>query len=312
MDFNLQALASDLASSGIKHKVVGMAVRSYKYEGPIIKDVHVMSRAVKKMLLDVPGNMDLKGTKQGKPVYTCLLGDLDVPSALVSNAEDSKYGNLEIELSPADKSAVAWFIPPSKIQLMYSSAGVDFKTVDFRPYLAGFDQAVEHELRHFCDEVLKTHKSKHSDRTHEGSYSEYYNYEHEIDARLTSLFVKVDMLFRGSSLLVLQGKIDSMSKSHHNLLKAGFDSFLDWLRTYSNKVGVDCFTMFKYTAENRKDVVGKCEEFYKFLIEEYGMALRVVKADSVTPEQTRAWKELLESSKDKQQHIKQISKIAGA
>lgn len=312
MSINLNAIASELKRSGIAHRVVGMAVRSYKYEGPIIKDVHVMARAVKKMILDVPGNMTLRSYERGKPVYTCRLSKLDVPESLVSVTKESKYGDLYIELAPSDKSAVAWFIPPETIRLMYSSAGVDDKTVDFRPYLAGFDQAVEHEIRHFCDEVLKTHKSKSLDRTHEGSYAEYYNYEHEIDARLTSLFVRVDMLFRGSSLMALQGRVDAMSKSHHMLLKSGFDAFFAWLKSYSNKVGIDCFSMIKYTAENREEVVGKCKEFYKFLHEEYGMALRVVKSDEVTPAQKKAWKALLESSTDKQQHLKQISKITGA
>ena len=292
-----------------KTVVTGMAVRSYRVEGPILKDVHTMAQLIKRSLLDVRKNYNFGGNIVRKPVFQSSLSELGCPASILKT-----YGDLVISIQPGESRALGLYYPTlGKIVITYSPSSVDDTVTDFRSALRGFDLVIEHELRHFCDHRLGIHDlGKKDENPDSGSFKEYYNKEHEIDARLTSLFVRVDTLFRGSAIMALKGKIDALSKEHHNLLKGSFDSFLSWLYKKDRETGINAITISCLTPWTTGQIEGKSNEFWKFLIEEYGMALRVTKKEEVTPDQKRAWVNLMNSTKDKNQHKEQLAKIAGA
>lgn len=320
-NLNLSVVCRDLRKNGVSaHVVTSMAVRSYKYEGEIIKDIHSMSRIIKMAFKDAPRYMNRDSSfKAGAPAYAqtfeYLAKNLGTASDVkISDKYKEMNGDIIVTLVPAASkdAGMAYFIYPNMIQISYavSMLGAQSKHVtDFLPYLRGFDIAVEHELRHLVDSFKKTYGSGKLPNTKKtGSMSEYFNFEHEIDARITSLFVKLDQQFRGSALLALQGKVDAASKEHHKMLKANRDAFYLYCRRMDDKYDTQVVVML--TPENLEEVYGKCHEFQKFLIEEYGMALRVTKTGDITPAQRKAWTALLESTKDIAQHKETIKKIA--
>lgn len=304
----LAALSHKLARVGHKHIIVeAMAVRSYKYEGPILKDVHTIAQVIRKSLKDVPGNYRKTYKVRGKQAYEAKISQLGVPADLIK-----RYSDLTVVIGPGTSKAQGMFIPKQDtISLTYSFAMIDETVIDFRPALRSLDVVIEHELRHYVDFHTGLHRDAmmQNSGNEDSSYTGYYSQELEVDARLTALFLKINRLFRGSALLALNNKIDSMTKEHRTMLTS-FDKFWTWLVVYDRKMasGASMDARFLST-EALMESKGKSEEFWKFLREEYGMAFRLVKASEVTPAQKKAWTELHKELGKKQPDAKDVAKI---
>lgn len=312
MHIKLRKLSQQLATAGIKHVVVeAMAVRPYTYEAPILKDVREMAQAIRRSLKNVPANYVHKGYLRRKPVYEAMLSELGVPKEVMS-----RYPDLCVTIAPGTDASQGYFSPTlNTIQLTYSQAMVDATIVDYRPVFRGLDVVIEHELRHYVDYSSGLHKAamhEIKDGIKDSSYTGYYSQEHEIDARLTSLFLKVNTLFKGSALLALNNKVDTMTKEHRALL-LNFNAFWLWLLKYDRKLSIESIAERHLTREAMIETEGKSKEFWKFMREEYGMAFRIVKADEVTPAQKKAWIALhREVNKTNQEATNKIKKIATA
>ena len=293
----LKQLSKKLALAGHEHVLVvvtAMAVRSYQYEGPILKDVQVIAQCIKRSLSDVPANYGTAGKRFGKQCFSAKISELGVPANIVK-----RYDDLVVAIEPGSTSALGLFFPgKNTIQLTYSPAMVDATTTNFKSMFRGLDVVIEHELRHFVDYCTGLHLAdllKPQDRK-DGSFDQYYNTELELDARLTALYLKADTLFRGSAILALQGHVDKMSKQQHNQLK-DFNAFWSWLIGFDVKLDSLAAMQHGLSRENWKEAEGKSKEFWKFLREEYGMAFKAIPVQEVTPAMKTAWLKLVEKSK---------------
>lgn len=301
---------------GQTHVVVtAMAVRSYKVEGPILEDVHEMAQIIKKSLKNVPGNYKETtknyfgvGAARNKPRYISTLEELGASEELVK-----KYGTLIVVIEPGGNDSLGTFYRPqpgidaATISLTYSPAMIDDSVVNYESAFRGLSQTIEHELRHYVDFATGIGKKSMENKGREASYSDYYNLEHELDARLTALFINIARLIRGSALLALKNKIDSMSKKHHELLKNGEDNFYRFLLSYDNSSKHNAMVQYLLNDTMKKEAEGKCKEFYKYLFEKYAMALKAVKKEDVTPAMKKAWADLhKESSRNDETAIKKI------
>lgn len=313
MKHGLHKLSLQLACAGVRSYVVeAMAVRSREYEVPILEDVHAMAQCIRRALKNVPGNFDTHDNYK-KPYFTSKLSLLGCDKNIIK-----KYGDLDIAILPGTSNASAMFYPKAlAIHLTYVPSMVDSTIIDYRPVLRSLDTAIEHELRHFVDYVTGLHKKAMDDlsRNPDKSHTGYYSSEHEIDARLTSLFIKINSLFKGSALLALQGKIDAMTKKHRELLMNDYVGFWSWILDEDRKLSIRSIDARYLDKPAQDEVYGKTHEFWMFLKEAYGMALRIVKADKVTKQQKKAWDKLhaeLRTRSVDQTALKVITKIAKA
>lgn len=313
---SISRISDFMTSKGQTHVVVtAMAVRSYKVEGPLLEDIHEMAQVIRRSLKNVPANYTFtsknyygKGAARNKPRYVATLEELGLSEELVK-----KYGPLKITIEPGDAAAVGMYYRPQPgladhvISLTYSPAMIDDSVVNYESAFRGLSATIEHELRHFVDYVTGIGKKSMDEKGRSVSYNDYYNLEHELDARLTALFITIARLVRGSALLALKNKVDSMSKKHHELLKNGENNFYKFILEYdySSKHNAIVHSMLNETM--RKEAEGKCKEFYKYLFEKYAMALRAVKKEDVTPAMKKAWADLHKaSSKNDETAIKKI------
>lgn len=264
-----------------------MAVRSYKYEVPVMNDVHMISQCILRALKDVPSNFIKQAGRY--PEYEQNISKLGCPKELVE-----KYSDLDVTITRGSGSALAYFVKPNTIILQYVPGLVDDATKDYRSALRGLDVVITHETRHFVDYNSNLHRKAIDAKkdVSDSSFKGYWNKEYEIDARLTSLLLRVDRLYKGSALLALQGKVDALTKEHRKLLLGRFFDFFIYLASVDSKLSVQNLSLHLLDAEGRKEVEGKCEEFFKYLKIEYGMALKTVKSDQVTNEMKKAWTEL--------------------
>lgn len=312
MHIKLHKLSRQLTTAGVKHVIVeAMAVRPYQQEAPVLKDVHDMAQAIRRSLKNVPENYTRTGTLRRKPVYEAMLSSLGVPAEITK-----RYPDLTVTIAPGTDSAHGFFSPTlNTIQLTYSPAMIDETVVDYRNAFRGLDVVIEHELRHYVDHSTGLHREamkKIKDGIKDDSFTGYYAQEHEIDARLTSLFLKVNTLFKGSALMALNNKVDAMSKEHRSLL-LDFPAFWAWLLKYDRKLSLASIDTRYLPREALLETEGKSKEFWKFMREEYGMAFRIVKASEVTPAQKKAWVALhKEANKTSQEDATKIKKIATA
>jgi hypothetical protein len=324
----LQEVSKHLVSAGVKHVIVtAMAVRSYKKEGPWLEDIHTMAQCIRRSLKNVPENYSRPHNYQNrqpsvmrvsnykvspKPVYEAQLRSLGCPKDVLD-----KYGDLLIRIEPGTGDARGVFYKPGSaepeavIVLTYVGNMVDSTVVDYSTVFRGLSSTIEHELRHFVDYSTGTHKKAMDTLKEDLTFADYYNHEHELDARLTALFVKIAQLFRGSALLAIQKNVvDAMSKSHHDLLKNGKEAFYRFCREYDVKSGQRAMLSNILTKEMQAEAEGKCHEFYEYLRVKYGMALRAVRKEDVTKEMKDAWADLHKASPKKD--IDPIKKIASA
>lgn len=181
----------------------------------------------------------------------------------------------------------------ASISLTYSPDMIDDSIVNYESALRGLVGVIEHELRHFVGYSIGIDKEAMDNFTRpDTSFTDYYNKEYELDARLTALFISIARLVRGSALLAIQNKVDSMSKTHHELLKNGPEHFYRFCLTHDRKSEHKAMLDHILTPEMKKEAEGKCKEFYKYLFEKYAMALRAVKKEDVTKDMKAAWTDL--------------------
>lgn len=306
------------------YESTAMAVRQKSFEAPIISLVVDIEKHIVRSLKSVPQfyAYSPNSVGKGKMLWVSKLGKIwkDAPAP---------YCDLFIEITDVRTTAMGVFqrnpsfdpmaragtreASPGVVRI-YTSPGVYAPgKEDYLKDLRGLNRVLSHEIRHcvdFCydtDEFRTAPKPQDPKRDYRG----YYNVEHELDARLTALFVRINSSFRGSALLALKSKIDDLSRKHRELLM-DVNAFVPWVRKYDADKGLDSLNPNVMNPEKDNEANGKIRVFHEYLVDEYGMALKAIPKSEVTPARSEKWKALKASIVDTKDDLDAIKKIVTA
>jgi hypothetical protein len=126
----------------------------------------------------------------------------------------------------------------------------------------------------------------------------YYSSEHEVDARLADLMVKIDRGLLNVAVQVMGGKkvplLNTFSdalRSPANFLQFVITSDIGFRKTSKH---MEALSKPNMTPASYEDACDKIRELWKLFYNEYGMAFRVIPKAEVTKQQLNAWKSLKE------------------
>lgn len=312
------ALLHDSGFGGITSRIrnshqtaYAMAVRNYKIEEPIYKEVAALEHSIRRSLHPRRFSatyVPLSRNKQGVPSYRAWFDNL--PDMRPDLRE--KYKNYSVLIEPSYTMNMGLFDKGGQLIQITFNPNAFFPGMDLRTIMIRLDEVLLHELRHLVDDMNKTHKQpwKHFDPS--SDYHNYYNSEHEVDARVTALFLTVNKLFLGSARKLLkENKVDVVTKQHNQALMS-VENFMKYMKAIDAELAgrpENRVYNSRLTTENTEEVEGKTREFWKLMREDYGMALRSVLKEDVTEDMRTKWLALLESTKSQVETKTDIKKI---
>lgn len=272
--------------------------------GPVIRDCYVISQIILAGLREAPKYADNKDfNKERTPVFISALSKFPGAEPYVQ-----RYGNLNIVVKQGeDRSTGSYYPRRTKLELYYKRKSVGVMTSNLKALLTADAGTLQHELRHWIDDVTdaKKHIALNNPKDPQVfGFAAYYSQEHEVDARLADLLIRVDMGFMGAAIKVLRGKADSDTPMFYEALKSvgNFQQFVLRVdRAFAQKsLSVGQALQRDLLPEDVfAEALGKIDKFYKLMYDDYGMAFRVTPKQDVTSRRTAAWKSLKEIASNK-------------
>lgn len=284
---------------------VAMAVRNYKVEEPVYKEVQDLELAIRKSVHPTRfyTNYDIVGmNKAGHPTFVCFFKHL--PG--LRDDLKQKYNKYFVQIEPSYTMADGYF-SGNMIALTYNPNAY-FPKCKMKELIVSLNSTLSHELRHLVDDMNGTFAVPWKTIDPNKDYAGYYNSEHEVEARVTALFLIVNKLIMVSAKKLLKdGFVDTVTKTHNKILK-DFDSFFKYLKAIDKEMRANVFGT-QLSVENYEEVEGKSREFWKLMREDYGMALRSIESTEVTEDMKAKWLALMESTKSQIETKTDIKKI---
>lgn len=296
----------------MKHKMTALAGQ-LKDDGPTIRDCYLVSQVILSGLRESTKYADdPEFNLARKPVFQAQLSAFPGAAPYVN-----RYGNLLVSVTQGESTETGYYKPSThKLMLHYKRGSVGPETTNLKSVLTSDPGTLQHELRHWIDDV--TDPAKHtalitSKQPETHGFAAYYSQEHEVDARLADLLIRVDTGFMGAAIKVLRGESDADTPMFYEALKSAtnFQKFVLRVdKAFSRKfiqVG-PALQQNLLTPEAWSDALAKIDEFYKLMYDDYGMAFRVTPKQNVTPKRTVAWKSLKDIAANKKtvtQHMEE-------
>ena len=279
---------------------VALAAEQATDSGPIIRDCYLISQIILSGLRDAPKYASNPRFNESRaPVFQARLSDFPGADPYVK-----RYGDLEIIVAQGEEIGTAGSYRSStrSLRLNYKRGSVGPGTRNLKALLTSDPGSMQHELRHWIDDVtdIKKHVAiQHPKQPKTEGFAAYYSQEHEVDARLADLLIRVDTGFMGAAIKVLRGEANADTPMFYEALKSpsNFLKFVlrvDEAFTRKSIQFTPALQKSLMTTESWDYAVEKIAQFYKLMYNDYGMAFRVTPKSDVTAKRTAAWKSLKE------------------
>lgn len=296
----------------MKHEMIALA-RQLKDDGPVIRDCYLVSQVILSGLREATKYAENPKFNLDKtPIFLAQLSAFPGAAPYVK-----RYGDLRVRVTQGESTETGYYTSRSRgLVLHYKRGSVGPESSNLKAVLTSDPGTLQHELRHWIDDVtdLEKHKALSAPKQSETyGFAAYYSQEHEVDARLADLLIRVDTGFMGAAIKVLRGEADADTPMFYEALKSAsnFQKFVLRVdKAFSRKFiqVTPALQQNLLTPEAWVDALDKVGEFYKLMYDDYGMAFRITPKQDATPRRVAAWKSLKEIAANKKtvtQHMEE-------